>query len=158
MPAAQDSQTVAPNRASVSKGFTLLEVLIALVIFSFGLLALAALMAKGLQFNTSALHRSYASSQAYDIADRVRANRDGDYTSLSGIGSDQSASTCLTSGCDATAMRDFDRWQWNTTNAAVLPGGSGSVTFASPIYTVTITWDDDRDGAADDSFVFEFRP
>ena len=41
-----------------SRGFTLLEVLIALVIFSFGLLALAALMAKGLQYNTSALHLS----------------------------------------------------------------------------------------------------
>ena len=44
-----------------NRGFTLLEVMIALVIFSFGLLALAALMAKGLQYNTSALHRSYAS-------------------------------------------------------------------------------------------------
>ncbi len=71
-------------------GFTLLEVMIALVIFSFGLLALAALMAKGLQYNTSALHRSYASSQAYDMADRMRANRlgidAGNYDSVSGAG------------------------------------------------------------------------
>ena len=149
---------MAHSPRNMTNGFTLLEVLIALLIFSFGLLALAALMAKGLQYNTSALHRSYASSQAYDIADRVRANRLGDYTDLSGIGNNQAASSCLTTGCDATAMRDFDRWQWNTTNAAVLPGGSGTVTFASPIYTVTITWDDDRDGQANDSFEFTFRP
>ena len=57
-----------------SKGFTLLEVLITLVIFSFGLLALANLVLKSAQYNASALHRSYASNQAYDLADRIRAN------------------------------------------------------------------------------------
>ena len=49
------------------KGLSLIEVMIALAVFSFGLLALAALMASGLKYNTSALHRSHATSQAYDI-------------------------------------------------------------------------------------------
>jgi len=123
-----------------ANGFTLLEVLIALVIFSFGLLALAALMAKGLQYNTSALHRSYASTQAYDIADRMRANRlgitAGNYDSISGAGTDP---VCIT-------------------NAALLPSGSGSVTTDGTTYTITVTWDDDRDGAADDNFVFQLQP
>ena len=57
------------------QGLSLIEVMIALFVFSFGLLALAALMASGLKYNTSALHRSYATSQAYDMADRMRANR-----------------------------------------------------------------------------------
>ena len=52
------------------KGLSLIEVMITLAVFSFGLLALAALMASGLKYNTSALHRSHATSQAYDIADR----------------------------------------------------------------------------------------
>jgi type IV pilus assembly protein PilV len=107
-----------------ANGFTLLEVLIALVIFSFGLLALAALMAKGLQYNTSALHRSYASTQAYDIADRMRANRLG-----------------ITAG-----------------NYDSIPSGSGSVSKTGDTYTITVTWDDDRDGAADDNFVFQLQP
>ena len=139
----------------MTSGFTLLEVLIALLIFSFGLLALAALMAKGLQYNTSALHRSYASSQAYDIADRVRANRNEDYTVTSNAEPDQ---RCLTTGCDAAAMRDFDLRQWSDTNEAVLPEGSGTITGDASLYTITITWDDDRDGQADDSFEFTFRP
>ena len=44
------------------KGLSLIEVMIALAVFSFGLLALAALMAGGLKYNTSALHRPYATN------------------------------------------------------------------------------------------------
>ena len=142
-----------------ANGFTLLEVLIALVIFSFGLLALAALMAKGLQYNTSALHRSYASTQAYDIADRMRANRlgitAGDYDSIRGTGTDPG---CITTGCTPAQMAQYDAWAWNSANAALLPSGSGSVTIAGTTYTITVTWDDDRDGIADDNFVFQLQP
>ena len=59
------------------QGLSLIEVMIALAVFSFGLLALAALMASGLKYNTSALHRSYATSQAYDIAERMRGQPPG---------------------------------------------------------------------------------
>ena len=148
-----------------ANGFTLLEVLIALVIFSFGLLALAALMAKGLQYNTSALHRSYASTQAYDIADRMRANRlgitEGNYNLISGAGTDPA---CITTGCTPAQMAQYDGWAWNSTNAALLPSGSGSVTTDGTTYTITVTWDDDRDGVADTCpgqpgcFVFQLQP
>ena len=142
-----------------ANGFTLLEVLIALVIFSFGLLALAALMAKGLQYNTSALHRSYASAQAYDIADRMRANRlgitAGNYDSISGVGSDPG---CIATGCTPVQMAQYDGWAWNSANAALLPSGSGSVTTDGTTYTITVTWDDDRDGPPLDNFVFQLQP
>ena len=148
-----------------TNGFTLLEVLIALVIFSFGLLALAALMAKGLQYNTSALHRSYASTQAYDIADRMRANRigitDGNYKLISGAGTDP---VCITTGCTPAQMAQYDAWQWNSANESLLPSGSGSVSKTGDTYTITVTWDDDRDGVADTCpgqpgcFVFQLQP
>ena len=142
-----------------NQGFTLLEVMIALVVFSFGLLALAALMAKGLQFNASALHRSYASSQAYDMADRMRANRIGiendNYDSVSGAGTDPD---CIDSGCTPAEMAQYDGWAWNSVNALVLPSGSGIVARSGTTYRITLTWDDDRDGTADDSFVFDFQP
>ena len=145
-------------------GFTLLEVMIALVIFSFGLLALAALMAKGLQYNTSALHRSYASSQAYDMADRMRANQLAlkdpfYYKDINPPAGDPPSCLCDdTCPCDREAMATFDAWQWNSMNAAVLPSGSGTVGRYGTTYTITMTWDDNRDGTADDSFVFEFQP
>ena len=111
-----------------TRGFSLLEVLIALVIFSFGLLALAALMAKGLQHNTSALHRSYASSQAYDMADRIRANHLGAAENrYHSIPDSLSNPDCISDGCTPAQMAQFDHWEWSVTNAAVLPAGSGKV-------------------------------
>lgn len=65
------------------RGFTLLEVLVAVVILSVGLLGLAGLQAQSLRANQSALFLSQANLLAYDIVDQLRANRDaarsGDY-------------------------------------------------------------------------------
>ena len=145
------------------KGLTLIEVMIALAVFSFGLLALAALMASGLKYNTSALHRSYATSQAYDMADRMRANRIGldNYNSLSGIGTDPD---CIKTeiGCPPNEMAQYDAWQWNCDNARLLPEGTGTVSLESSdpdIYAITVSWNDDRDpGTPDVSFIVEFQP
>ena len=147
------------------KGLSLIEVMITLAVFSFGLLALAALMASGLKYNTSALHRSYATSQAYDMADRMRANRlgmdAGYYNDLSESESDTDPD-CIESGCTPEQMAHYDTWQWNTDNARLLPEGAGTVSLKSSdsgIYTITIAWNDDRDpDTAPDSFVSEFQP
>ena len=165
------------------KGLSLIEVMIALAVFSFGLLALAALMASGLKYNTSALHRSYATSQAYDMADRMRANGLGlDHESyirfmvLSGAPSDGSTElNCIVPefnshnevNCSPEQMAYDDVLDWNNANARLLPEGTGKVRAKSNdpesadfgIYTITVSWDDDRDPAtAADSFVFEFKP
>ena len=145
------------------KGLSLIEVMIALAVFSFGLLALAALMASGLKYNTSALHRSYATSQAYDMGDRMRANRlgldAGYYNNLSDSGTDPD---CIESGCTPEQMAQYDAWQWNTDNARLLPEGAGTVSLKSSdsgIYTITVAWNDDRNpDTAADSFVFELQP
>jgi len=56
------------------RGFTLLEVLIALLVLSIGLLGLAALQTTGLRSNEMASMRTTATQLAYDISDRMRAN------------------------------------------------------------------------------------
>ena len=168
------------------QGLSLIEVMIALAVFSFGLLALAALMASGLKYNTSALHRSYATSQAYDMAERMRANHLGlDYYDQ--IGASSTVPNCviftepvvnnceieikcdhnITPHCDYEQMALYDAWQWNCDNARLLPQGSGTVCLKSSdpdIYTITIYWNDDRDSVTpddsfpDDSFIVEFQP
>jgi type IV pilus assembly protein PilV len=58
----------------LSRGFTLLEVLITLVVLVFGLLGLAGLMAKGQRASFEAFQRQQALSLAADIAERMRSN------------------------------------------------------------------------------------
>ena len=154
------------------KGLSLIEVMIALAVFSFGLLALAALMASGLKYNTSALHRSYATSQAYDMADRMRANR-LDLEHYDNLGASSTVPNCVTPAsvidcdsdidcdidCDHEQMAEYDAWQWNCDNARLLPEGAGTVSSGdSGFYTITISWNDDRDPDTAENFIVEFQP
>jgi len=154
------------------KGLSLIEVMIALAVFSFGLLALAALMASGLKYNTSALHRSYATSQAYDMADRIRANRlgliEGHYDGLSDSSAEPipcarfESDSDIEIDCDSEQMAQYDSWEWNSDNDHLLPEGTGTVSLKSSdpdIYTITVAWNDDRNpDTAADSFIVEFQP
>jgi type IV pilus assembly protein PilV len=65
--------TKTPRQHKIS-GFTLIEVLIAMLILSVGLLGLAGFQASSARNNTSAYNRSQATQLAYDLADRIRAN------------------------------------------------------------------------------------
>ena len=58
----------------IARGFTLLEVLIALVIFSLGVLGMAGLLTVSVKTNHSAYLRTQAFLLAQDMADRMRAN------------------------------------------------------------------------------------
>ena len=63
----------APSAAP--RGFTLIEVLVTLVILTFGLLGIAGLMAKGQRASYEAYQRQQALALANDMAERIRANR-----------------------------------------------------------------------------------
>lgn len=150
------------NRAS---GFTLIEILIAMVILSVGLLGLSGMQTTVLKNNQSAYHRSLATQLAYDIADRIRANLDdanklaaSTYTTteLEDAG-DQSDCISVSSTCTTADMAENDLYEWNQALAA-LPSGEGSVTVvaATRTFTVTITWDDNRDGD-DPNFQMSFQ-
>jgi type IV pilus assembly protein PilV len=141
-------------------GFTLLEVMIALVIFSIGLLGLAGLQAGGLRSNTQAQLRTIATIQAYDMAERIRANprgvEDGDYNAFDDT--TPTAGNCITLNkddppvCTAQEMATYDYYEWELTNQNVLPSGHGTVSSASVgggatrLFTITVMWDEERTG------------
>lgn len=56
-----------------SAGFTLIEVLIALIILSVGMVGISSIYIEGLRIHRSAIQRARASSLAADIAERLRA-------------------------------------------------------------------------------------
>ncbi|HHM04228.1 MAG TPA: type IV pilus modification protein PilV [Gammaproteobacteria bacterium] len=131
-------------------GFTLFEVLIAVLILSIGLLGIAGLQTASLKSNHSAYQRSQAALLAYDMIDRMRANQTGvaagAYNDLDGSSSDPG---CISSGCSAAAMAQYDDYQWGTAISQLLPAGKGKVSGAGTgsVFTVTVMWDDDQTGA-----------
>jgi type IV pilus assembly protein PilV len=153
-------------------GFTLLEILVAIVVLSLGLLGLAGLQVSSLNNNQTAYYRSIASQQAYDMADRMRANLTGisagNYDNLT----TQTAQDCFANPCTAAQMRTSDYDQWRTANAALLPGGGGTVQCvegpgancsneadASRVFNITVTWTEKGPGGnVTQSFVTRFAP
>lgn len=128
-----------------NQGFTLLEVMIALVIFSIGLLGLAGLEAQGMRYNHSAYLRTQATFQAYDILDRMRANRgaaaNGNYQpTFTSMGTDRDCDTTTTT-CSTAYMAQHDIYEWKISLGA-LPGGIGKVEKLSDVHVVTVTWND----------------
>ncbi len=141
-------------------GFTLIEVLISMLILAVGLLGLAALQANGLKNNVSAYNRSQATQLAYDIADRMRANMvDAGtlststyiYTTANPITAVAVQNNCLqiANACTTAQMAQNDLFEWNTDINNLLPLGSGDIAVVGSIFTVTINWDDNRDGNVD---------
>lgn len=141
------SRHTAPMQRRIS-GFVMLEVLISIVIISVGLLGVARLQTAGLQSSKSSYQKSQAALQAYDMADRLRANQQGvsagNYDNLTGAGTDPG---CIASGCTPAQVAAYDHYAWNAANASLLPSGQGSVTRSGDVFAITVMWDGDRTGA-----------
>lgn len=131
----------------------MIEVLVAIVVLSIGLLGLAGLQATGLRNNQSAYLRTIATQQAYDMADRIRANPNGvlagQYDSISTAIPSTPPTDCVTNNCTTSDMAAYDAYAWKTATANLLPSGKSAVTrpAGSTRFTVTVMWDDARNGA-----------
>ena len=141
---AMNAFTTQPSRRS-SAGFTLLEVLIAVVVLSIGLLGLAGLQTTGLRNNQDAYARTQAATLANDMADRIRANMAG-FNAGNYNNAETYTATCNSSGCAPQAMAQHDTYLWNQA-LAVLPNGQGTVATNAGLVTVTVMWDNSRSGA-----------
>jgi type IV pilus assembly protein PilV len=146
------------SRIRQQTGFSLLEVLISMVVTSVGLLGLAGMQAAGLRSNHSAYHHSQATVLTYDMADRMRSNT-GSMALYASTTAAQVAA-CNGAGCTNGEMVANDLFDWNADLAAAIPGGVGLVTLAGSIYTVSVSWDDNRDGVRDanEAFQVAFQP
>ena len=124
-----------------SSGFTLLEVLIAIVIVSIGMLGVAAMQASTLKNAGSSKYRSVAISMTSDMADRLRANLEGVMQGNGVVGTGYNRprtavadpaynspdANCRSSGCQPAAMVLDDLAAWQARLATSLPRGVGVV-------------------------------
>jgi type IV pilus assembly protein PilV len=143
-------------------GFTLLEVLIVLIVLSFGLLGVASLQANTAKFKINSWARSAASVQFSALADAMRANPgetgtiylDGPNTSTSAytLTADWAtqqgdaltiATDCLASTCTSAQRATFDMTVWRREVRSLLPQGAVTLTGnSSRGVTATIAWFD----------------
>lgn len=153
------------------RGFTLLEVLIAVLVLSIGLIGLAGMQLLGVKNNNSAAMRTQSVFLAQDMADRMRANI-ANAANYVVTGTPACAGLCnIATGCSGTQLAAYDVCQWSAA-VATLPGGIGQITqvdVANNIYRIRIMWDDERTGATGTNcgndpavdltcFDMEFRP
>lgn len=132
------------SKPSAGRGFTLIEVLVALVVMSVGMLGIAALYLEGLRAARTAIYRTTAVNLAADMADRIRANQlAGNAYAGTGPGADES---CVNGNADCTpAELAADDWfSWNNQLEAQLPDGARAEILVNaapaPVYTVTVEW------------------
>jgi type IV pilus assembly protein PilV len=138
-----------PGRAR-SSGFSLIEVLVALVIVSVGLLGLAAMMQAGLSDNHTAELQTLATIDAENLTELMRANMtgvlDGDYV-IGSLPTSPPANLCRTVSAPCTPAEEAqaDLWNFARTLQANLPNPQATVQCVGPCsattpYLITVTW------------------
>ena len=129
------------------RGVGLIEVLIAIVVVALGVLAISRLQTNMIRANQSALLRSEASFQVYNMLDRLRADRQA---ALAGA-YDRGFATARPSAADCVDIPDYvaltlvvnETMEWLCA-LDNLPAGAGAIAINGTIATVTVRWDDSR--------------
>jgi type IV pilus assembly protein PilV len=153
-----------------SQGFSLIELLVAVLVMGIGVLGITALQMVSLQNNRGALLRADAVQLAYDAMDRMRANTGTVYGDLDVGDGPPAAADCTANNCSGAQMAAFDSAVWkcslgahNADNTCVdfragdvlapllvapgLPSGDGSIAVdgATGVVTITVQWQDPND-------------
>ena len=146
-------------------GFSMIELLVAVLVMGIGVLGITGLQMVSLQNNRGALLRGEAVQLAYDMLDRVRANPGSNYGGLNLGAAPPAATNCHANNCTEAQMVTFDQavWKcslglWNTNancaalrngvilptaaNQPGLPSGDGrvAVNAGTGIVTITVQW------------------
>ena len=137
------------------RGMSLIEIMVALLLMSFGLMGMLGLKMVGLKHTGNANARAAASIHATDIIDRMRANPvravAGAYTLALGA----------SPPANPVGVAQVDLAQWRRGIASNLPGGTGSVAVAADgSVRVVLQWTERSEQGAEPqtlSFTFDAR-
>lgn len=161
-------------------GFTLIEVLVAVVVFSIGLVGLGATMALSIRTTNVAAQRTQAVFLAESLANMMRANDRGVWAGAynGGYPVGAGAATC-DAGCDGAQLATRDQQVWSRMLERTLANGRANVACAlnaasAPAFnvrrmpdglcTITMTWSENVDaegtatGVRDQSFAWVINP
>ncbi len=122
-----------------SRGTSLIEVLISVLILGIGLLGIASMQAITLRNGQSSMERSQAVMQTYSILDAMRSN-----VLVARANSYNMARSCTVPAAVTTlAQNDLHDWMTNVqTNLGAT--ACGTINCASNVCTITVDWNDSR--------------
>ncbi len=149
-----------PSRCREERGFSLIEVLLAMIFLAIGLLAIAAMQDVAMGSNMKAKRMSFATNLVTELIERIRYNAPANSTAPYPY---NFTVTCTTTACaggtaptttNATAQGDYNQWRARlanlepSTGQIVLPNASGTVTSVATgpatlgqvLITITVTW------------------
>lgn len=130
------------------RGVGLIEVLVAVLVLSVGLLGVAALQARSLSMNNSSMARSVATMESYSILDAMRADlvsaQSGNYNKT------VTGNSCPT---DTSTLANAQLNQWCgqlalNLGASASTSGTIKCTGSQGLCTVTVTYDDSKSESA----------
>lgn len=150
-------------KRNIQRGFSLIELLVAVVVFSVGLLAVAGLQTVSKRANFEGLQRTVASQIAYGLLEDIRSNGNGVDVYLAsadlggGIAGAEPVPNCGTvaAECNAAQKAAHDLWFWENVldgNQEIgVEGAAGgilspTICITGPagggagIYIVTVAW------------------
>lgn len=155
------------------QGFSLIEILVALIVLAVGLLGLASLQSVAIKSNQDADWSGQAQLLALEMADRIRANEE--YTACPNAPEREFhtdnynnppalSHNCAANACSPAEIAEDDMFEWRARIQQVLPGGAGMVCIdADPSdqndctacnrnvnnscpYLIRLTWNSNRPG------------
>ncbi len=111
-----------------NSGFTMIEVLVSILVFSLGLLGIAGMMTISVRSNHNGYLRSQANFLAENMADRMRANPYALWADAYSGSATAGGTVCtLAAPCDVQTLAQYDMEQWAVMLNRVLPNGQGSI-------------------------------
>lgn len=151
----------AMNSQSSSSGFGLVEVLIALVVLSIGMLGIATMFVSNLSNSRGALLRTQAIALVSDMSDRIRANASGrdayDTARYGGAPGEHACAPDDVAGsgvnCSSAQLAEDDLARWRNAVQLLLPAAPLGTEAADvqyfagdpQRYRVTVAWQEPRE-------------
>jgi len=136
-PTVRNTQAFTRLARRPQRGASMIELLVSILIFAFGMLGLVGLQNKTLGYGQMSLYRSQATALSDDILDRMRADRVN-----AKAGNWNTALATASTSYTGTSIAQVDLKDWKDQVERLLPSGQASIAVDAGVVTVTIQWDE----------------